>query len=74
MKCAICRSGHISPGFATVVMHRGETVVLIKQVPANVCDNCGEYYLDEDVAKKTYTQAQDAAERGAEVEIARFVA
>ena len=40
--------------------HRGETTVLIKEVPAEVCGNCGEYDLDDEVARRVYGPAEDA--------------
>jgi ribosomal protein L32 len=48
--------------------------VVIKNVPAEVCDNCGEYYLEAPVARKVYHQAEEAAQRKAEVEILRYAA
>jgi YgiT-type zinc finger domain-containing protein len=58
----------------TVTLIRGETTVVIKETPAEVCDNCGEYYLEESVASKVYRQAEEAVQRKAEVEILRFAA
>jgi hypothetical protein len=43
--------------------------VLIKDVPAEVCGTCGEYDLDDEVARKVYGQAEDAADRHTEVRI-----
>jgi len=74
VKCVICESGDTRPGTATVTLQRGETTVLIKDVPAEVCGNCGEYYLDDEVARKVYGQAGDAVNRHAEVEILRCAA
>lgn len=74
MNCVICKTGETRAGTATVTLHRGETTVLVKGSPAEVCQNCGEYYLDEAVARKVYEQADDAARRHAEVEILRYAA
>jgi YgiT-type zinc finger domain-containing protein len=74
MNCAICKTGKTRPGLVTVTLIRGETTVVIKNVPAEVCDNCGEYYLEESVAAKVYGQAEEAVQRKAEVEILRFAA
>jgi hypothetical protein len=43
-------------------------------VPAEVCRDCGEYYLDDEVARRVYGQAEDAVNRHAEVEILRYAA
>jgi YgiT-type zinc finger domain-containing protein len=74
MKCVICKTGETRPGRVTVTLQRGETTVLVKDVPAEVCGNCGEYYLDETAARKVYAQAEDAVSRHAEVEILRYAA
>ena len=74
MKCVICKAGETKPGLATVTLQRGETIVLIKDVPADVCENCGEYYLDEAVARKLYAQAEEAVKRHTELEILRYAA
>ena len=47
MKCVICKTGETAPGKVTVTLQRDEATVLIKDVLAEVCDNCGEYYLTE---------------------------
>ena len=49
-------------------------MVVIKDVPAQVCDDCGEYYLDEAVTKRIYASAEVALERHAEVEVLRYAA
>ncbi|AFM12962.1 type II toxin-antitoxin system MqsA family antitoxin [Turneriella parva] len=72
--CQICKTGVLHPSHANVNLNRGETVVIIKQVPANVCDNCGEYYLDEPATKRVLEIAEAAVKSGAEVEIKRYQA
>lgn len=74
MNCVICKTGETKPGLTIVTLHRGDTTVLIKGTPAEVCQNCGEYYLDETVARKVYGQAEEAVQRRAEVEILRYAA
>ncbi len=72
MKCLMCKNGVTAKGKATVTLTRGGSVVVIKEVPAQVCRNCGEYYLDEGTAETVYRQADDAVKRGAEVEVFRY--
>jgi YgiT-type zinc finger domain-containing protein len=74
MKCVICRTGETQMGTVTVTLQRGETVILIKGVPAQVCEDCGEYYLDESVTQRVYALAEEAVQRHAEVEILRYAA
>jgi len=74
MTCVLCKSGDTRSGRVTVTLQRGETTVLVKDVPADVCSNCGEYYLDEVVSRRVYGQAEDATRRHAEVGILRYAA
>ena len=74
MKCVICKNGETEPGEVTVTLQRGESIVILKQVPAEVCDNCGEYYLSDVVTGKVMARADIAVQNGAEVEILRFAA
>lgn len=74
MKCPICRQGEIAPGKTTVTLERGDTVVVIRDVPAEVCGSCGEYYLEAGIAEKVLASADDAVKRGAVVEIVKFAA
>jgi YgiT-type zinc finger domain-containing protein len=47
MKCIICKNGTTGAGKATVTLERESTTVVIKGVPAEVCHNCGEEYVDD---------------------------
>jgi YgiT-type zinc finger domain-containing protein len=74
MKCVLCKQGETRPGQTTVTLQRGETTIIIKGVPAEVCENCGEYYLSEAVTEQVLERAEQAVKNGAEVEILRFAA
>lgn len=74
MTCVLCKNGETRPGIVTVTLERGKTVVVVRDVPAEVCGNCGEYYLDSSVAQRVYLRAESAVERNAEVEILRYAA
>jgi YgiT-type zinc finger domain-containing protein len=74
MQCVICKQGETYPGAATVALERGGATVIIKGVPATICDNWGEYYLDEAMAARVLSMAEQAVSRGAEVEVRRFAA
>ena len=74
MKCVICKQGQTRSGKVTVTLERGQTTVLIKDVPAQVCENCGEYYLAGEISARLLETAESAVKKGAEVEISRYVA
>ena len=74
MKCVICKHGATETGTVSVTLTRGKTVVVFREVPAQVCPNCGEYYLDAEVSRKVMERASAAADAGTEVEIVRYAA
>jgi len=74
MKCTICKQGETRPGKATVVLEQGQTTVVIKDVPADVCQNCGEYYLTEELTEKVMAMAEEAVQHNVEIEVLRFAA
>ncbi|MGB3206538.1 MAG: type II toxin-antitoxin system MqsA family antitoxin [Crinalium sp.] len=61
-------------GLVTVTLERDNSIVIIKQIPADVCDNCGEYYLSDQIAGQVLQRAETAINNGAEVEIIRYAA
>lgn len=74
MKCVICKHGETKPGLVTVTLERDDCIVVIKKVPTEVCDNCGEYYLSDAIAEKVLERAELAVNNGAEVEIVKYAA
>lgn len=74
MKCVICKHSETSAGFTTVVVTRGNSTIIIKNVPADICDNCGEYYLSAETSSIHFRMANEAIAKGSEVEIIRFAA
>ncbi len=74
MQCLICKNGETEAGKTTVFIQRGDTIVIFKEVPADICDCCGEYYLSAEITEKVMERAETAVRNGAEVEIQRFAA
>ena len=74
MTCLICKSGSTNSGMTAVILQRNDSTIIFKNVTADICDNCGEYYLNEDVAKKVLLRAEEAISKGTEVEILRYAA
>ncbi len=74
MKCTVCKNGIMEHGKVSVTLQRDNTIVIIKDVPADVCGNCGEYTLSKEVTKKVIAQADEAAASNAEVEILQYAA
>jgi len=74
MKCAICRNGETRPGHVTVTLERDGTTLIVRGVPAEVCENCGEEYVEDSAATKILQTAEEAARAGAHLDIREFAA
>ncbi|QXO94229.1 type II toxin-antitoxin system MqsA family antitoxin [Methanospirillum purgamenti] len=72
MKCAICKRGICEPGTITVTLERGPTTVVIRQVPAMVCNTCGEEYLNEEITDTVLSIAEHDVESGVQVDIREY--
>ncbi|MBL1274686.1 MAG: type II toxin-antitoxin system MqsA family antitoxin [Ectothiorhodospiraceae bacterium] len=72
--CIICKQGETQPKTATVTLERGTTTVAIKGVPADVCENCGEYCLSEEMTDRVLAMSEEVVAHGAEIEVLRFAA
>lgn len=72
MKCPICKHGETTAGQATVTLERSGMTLVVKQVPAQVCDNCGEEYVDETVAAQLLKEAEECARSGTEINVRHY--
>ncbi len=74
MKCVICKHGSTQAGTTTVTLERDDTTLVVKGVPAQVCDTCGEEYVDEAVTARLLVAAERAVTDGVQVEVRQYVA
>jgi YgiT-type zinc finger domain-containing protein len=74
MKCVVCKKGRTKPGTATVTLDKNGATLVFRGVPARVCSNCGEEYVDEKIAQRLFKAAGEAARSGIQVEIRQFSA
>lgn len=68
----MCPTGTLEEGTTTVTMEREGATIVFKAVPADVCNTCGEAFLDEDVSERVSREAQAAVEAGVEVDVRRY--
>ena len=74
MTCVICKHGQTKPGTTRMAVERGPTVLVVRGVPAQVCDTCGEAYLSADAVDRLQEMLTAAAQGGLEVEVREYVA
>jgi YgiT-type zinc finger domain-containing protein len=74
LKCVICKNGETEPGTTSILLERGKTTLVIKNVPAEVCQICGEGYVDEDTTERLLQMAEEATKLGVQVDIRQYIA
>jgi len=72
MTCVVCRIGQTRAGTTTVTLERGGMTLVFKGVPAKVCSNCGEAYVDQDTTQRLLQEAEEAAGSGVQVDVREF--
>jgi len=72
MKCIICKHGETKQGTTTVTLEKDSSTIVFKEVPAQICDNCGEKYIDEATTKELLGKAREIVKNGVEVDIRKY--
>ena len=60
MMCIVCHNGETRPGTTTVAFHREGRTLVVNEVPAEVCENCTEAYVDEQTTQRVLEIAAEA--------------
>lgn len=74
MKCVVCKQAETRPGAATVTLERAGSTFVVREVPAQVCPNCGEEYVDAKVAAELLRSSEDLSRAGAQFDVRRYAA
>lgn len=74
MRCVICKKADTEPGGATVTLERDGMTLVVKNVAARVCPNCGEEYVEKAATTRLLEVAEKAAQAGIQVDVREYVA
>lgn len=72
MQCVFCGQGETEPGTATVTLAPENTTIVICDVPAEVCTNCGEEYVSKEIMGQLLRIAREAAHAGVQVDVRTY--
>jgi len=72
MKCVICKHGETTKGTTTITLEKNNSTIVFKEVPAQICDNCGEQYIDAATTKEVLKKAREIVKNGVEVDIRKY--
>ncbi|EDK32524.1 type II toxin-antitoxin system MqsA family antitoxin [Clostridium kluyveri] len=71
MNCILCK-GDLIQGKANHIVDLNENIIIIKNVPAKVCKQCGEYFLENDIALKVEKIVEEAKKNKAEILVINY--
>jgi len=66
--CPLC-GGAKRPGATTFTADLGFGVVVVRNVPATVCSQCGADWIADDIAERIETLVDDARRKRLQVEV-----
>ena len=70
--CFYCNSKTTNPGLTTHVVTLENCVIVIKNVPCEECEQCGEKYFSDEVMEKLEIIVEKAKEMSSEVVVTDF--
>lgn len=71
MNCVLCK-GDLVQGRVNHIVDLDGHIVIIKGVPANVCKQCGEYFLENDIALKVEKIIEETKKNKAEILVVNY--
>ena len=72
-RCPLC-AGHLATGTTTFTVDYGKGVVVVRHVPALVCGQCGEAWIEDEQSKKLETIVQEAKLHSRQFEVVDLAA
>lgn len=71
MNCMICKA-KLTKSRVNHILDNTGRIVIIKNVPANVCGQCGEYYVDNDTAMRLEEIVRELVNNKAEILVLNY--
>ncbi len=72
MTCTICGQAETQPGTVTVTLEREDATFVMNGVPALVCPNCGEEYVNPEVSARVLDVAEQAFREGVTLDVRHY--
>ncbi|MEW6299803.1 MAG: type II toxin-antitoxin system MqsA family antitoxin [Thermodesulfobacteriota bacterium] len=74
MKCVICSHGETKAGKTTVPLERDGTLLIIKGVPAHICEHCREGYVADKTVARLLKSTEEGVRAGVQVDVREYLA
>ncbi len=66
--CPLC-GGDKTSGHTTITVDQGSTVIVVRKVPAKICQQCGESWIERETARRLEALVRECHEKSTEVEV-----
>jgi YgiT-type zinc finger domain-containing protein len=63
MECVICRNGNTVKGKTIYTVEKNGSLLVYKDVDAEVCNNCGEAYLSVETTRRLQQLSAEAIKK-----------
>ena len=73
MNCVICKGDFIE-GLVNHIVDINNHIIIIKNVPALICSQCGDYFIDDKVARVLESLIDSVLESITEISILNYSA
>ena len=70
-KCTFCK-GTPRDGISTFTVDLGNCIVIIRNVPSQICTQCGETYYSTEVMQQLYNIAQSMQQSMTEIAVVNY--
>jgi YgiT-type zinc finger domain-containing protein len=74
MICILCKQAETRPGHTSVTLEHADVRLVVTDVPALICPDCGEAYADEETATCLLAMAADMQSAGLEADVKVYAA
>ena len=72
-RCPACKCP-MEEGHTDLTFRRERSVIVVEEVPALVCSQCGEASVEGEIAQRAYELAEREIQRGVSLEFCKFKA
>ena len=69
--CTFCK-GTTQEGLSTFTTDLGDCIVIIRNVPSYICEQCGETYYSTEVMQQVYRIVQSVRETMSEITVVNY--
>jgi len=72
MTCPICNHAQTVHGVTTLLFQKDSFTIIVKDVPAEICNHCDESFLFENVSKKVIELTRNGKADGTAVKMFHY--